>query len=142
MSRNFHEDLSPRTAIDPGSSRTFGFVFTGVFAIVALWPLFSGNPPRLWAAAVASAFLLIGLFAPRALGPLNRLWFRFGMLLNAVISPIVMAAIFFLAVTPTAIILRIFGKDPLRLKRAPDASSYWIRRTPAGPDPETMKNQF
>ena len=79
---------------------------------------------------------------PKILSPLNRLWFRFGLLLHHIVNPVVMALLFFTTVTPMALIMRLLGKDPLRRKFDPEADSYWIPRQPAGPAPETMKNQF
>ena len=82
------------------------------------------------------------MFLPRALAPANRAWHRLGLLLHRVMTPVVMSVIFFATVTPMAVFMRLFGKDPLRLKREPEASSYWIPREPPGPEPDSMKNQF
>jgi large-conductance mechanosensitive channel len=87
-------------------------------------------------------FLAAASLAPRALKPLNRLWFLFGAFLHKIVSPLVMALLFFVTVTPIAILMRLAGKDPLRLKFDRAAKSYWIERTPPGPAPETMRNQF
>lgn len=76
------------------------------------------------------------------LAPLNRLWFRFGLLLQRIAHPVVLAIIYFAVVTPTGLVLRALGKDPLRLRRDPDAATYWIRRDPPGPEPESMTRQF
>lgn len=126
-----------------GSERSFGFVFGVVFAIIALFPLISGDGEvRLWAIAVAAVFAILAIAIPKVLRPLNVLWFKFGMLLGRIIAPIVMALVFFVAVTPVALLMRLFGKDPLNKKPDPNAESYWISRdddeTPMGP----MKNQF
>lgn len=126
----------------PGSTRSLGLVFSGFFAIVALLPVLGGGPVRLWALAVSAAFLAVGLVRPALLGPLNRVWFRFGLLLNRVVSPVVMGLLFFLTVTPTALLMRAVGKDPLRLRRAPRQPSYWIARDPAGPRSGSFKDQF
>ena len=125
-----------------GSNRSFGIVFAIVFAIVGLLPLWSGAPLRLWSLAVGAGFLAIALVLPSLLAPLNRLWFKFGLLLSKITSPIVMGLVFYLTVTPTALIMRMLGKDPLRLKLDRDAPTYWISRTPPGPDPDSIKNQF
>lgn len=124
------------------SNRSFGLVFTVVFALVAGWPLLHDAPPRLWAAAVAAAFLVIALAAPSLLTPLNRLWTQFGLLLHRIMSPLVMSILFFIGVTPIALLMRLTGKDPLNLRFDPTAKSYWIERDPPGPAPETMKHQF
>jgi len=128
-------------SIDIGSDRGFGFVFAAVFAIISLWPLAGGGGVRIWAIAIAVLFLAAALVRPIILRPLNRLWFRFGLLLGRIVSPIVMAVVFFVAVTPTAFIMRALGKDLLRLKFDPDADSYWIRRADIAPM-SSMKDQF
>jgi predicted membrane metal-binding protein len=125
-----------------GSSRGFGIVFAVVFGVVALWPLLAGAPPRLWASVVAGMFLALALIAPRLLSPLNRLWFRFGLALHRVVNPIIMAIIYLTTVVPVGLILRACGKDILRLKRDPNAQSYWIARDPPGPPPGSMTKQF
>ena len=135
-----HESFSPRHEVTAASERSFGLVFAGVFAIVALAPLRSGADLRWWALAVAAGFLAAALAAPRLLAPLNRAWFRFGMALNRVMTPLIMGLLFFLTVTPIALALRAAGKDPLRLKRDPGAASYWLPR-PA-PVHHDMTKQF
>ncbi len=97
---------------------------------------------RLWALIAAGVFLVPALVFPKVLHPLNKLWMRFGALLQKIVSPIVLGALFFLTVTPMGLLMRLIGKDLLRLKKDPDASSYWIERTPPGPPPDTMRNQF
>jgi hypothetical protein len=91
---------------------------------------------------MTAVFLLLGLFWRAPLAPLNRLWFRFGMILHAIVSPLVLGLIFYLVVTPTALLLRAIGKDPLRLRPDRAAASYWIAKAPPGPPPDTMKQQF
>lgn len=137
-----HEDLRRDTEIPLGSDRSFGLVFAVVFAVVGLWPLLNGEPFRPWALGTAVAFLIAALVMPRRLRPLNLLWFKFGMLLHHIVTPLVMGLLFFLTVTPVGMLMRASGKDPMRLKRDPAATSYWILRDPPGPAPETMKNQF
>ena len=125
-----------------GSPRGFGLLVATVFAIIGCWPLLGGNTPRWWALAVAAVVLAVALAAPQWLAPATRLWLRFGLLLHRVTSPIILAVIYFGVVTPTGLLRRALGKDPLRLKRDPDAESYWIEREPPGPDRESMSNQF
>jgi hypothetical protein len=137
-----HEDLSARQEVKPGSERSFGIVFAIVFALVALWPLTGDGQIRLWAAGIAIAFLALGFTYPRALTPLNMLWFRFGMLLHHVVTPVIMGLIFYLTVMPTGLIMRALGKDPLRRRFDADASTYWIMREPPGPAPASMTKQF
>lgn len=139
---SFHEDLARVDAVKAGSPRTFGIVFAVVFALIGLWPLGSGEVVRIWAIVAAVLFLVLAIFKPRALAPLNRLWFRFGMLLHRIVNPIVMGLLFYSTVTPVALAMRLAGKDPLRLKFDRSARTYWIDRTPPGPAPETMRRQF
>ena len=134
-------ETQTHSSIDVGSDRGFGFVFAAVFAVISLWPLTGGGAVRIWALAMAALFLGAALVRPNVLRPLNRLWFRFGLLLGRIVSPIVMAVVFLVAITPTALIMRAFGKDVLHLKFDKDAESYWIRRADDGPM-GSMKDQF
>ena len=137
-----HEPIHSHSTVAVGSNRNFGLVFAGVFALLAFWPLIrSGAEPRWWCAAVSVAFLGVALTRPDLLAPLNRLWMQFGLLLQKVVSPVIMAVMFFGVVTPTAFILRLLGKDLLRLNKKAQAS-YWIERNPPGPKSETMNRQF
>ena len=140
--QSLHEDFERKDGPKPGSERGFGIVFAGVFALIGLWPLWDGGPFRLWALAGAGIFLAAGLFFPVVLRSLNQLWFLFGMALHKVMSPLVVGFLFYLTVTPIALIMRAAGKDPLRRRFDPQAKSYWIERDPAGPAPETMRQQF
>ena len=142
MRGGLHENLESRTTDGPGSERGFAVVFAVVFALVGLWPLLSGGPVRAWALLIAAAFLLAGFAAPGILAPLNRLWFRFGMALGRIVSPVVMGIIFFGTVMPTGLLMRLFRKDLLRLRFDPVAESYWIPRDPPGPSAESLKQQF
>jgi Saxitoxin biosynthesis operon protein SxtJ len=137
--------IDPRISEDnaqPGSDRNFGFVFAVVFTLIALWPLAGGHAPRWIALIVAGIFGLVAVAASSLLRPLNYIWFRFGLLLHKVVSPLLMGAVFFLCVAPMGVVMRLFGKDILSLKRGPDLTSYWIVRQPPGPEPEMMKKQF
>ncbi len=137
-----HERLTSDESVAGGSDRGFGFVMAGAFTVVGLFPLLDGRAPRPWALAVAGAVLAAALVKAELLAPFNKVWFRFGLLLQRIVSPVIMALLFYGVVTPTGLILRALGKDPLRLRFDPNAESYWIPRKPAGPDPESMKNQF
>jgi hypothetical protein len=130
------------TPVQGSSDRSFGFVFTVVFLIVALYPLFGGQVIRPWAMMVAGTFLVLTLSVPKVLGPANRMWTKFGLLLHNIVSPLALGILFYLVVTPTGLLMRIFGKDPLRLRLDTAADSYWITRSPPGPDAESLKNQF
>lgn len=126
-------------AVDPGSERSFGLVFAVVFAIIGVYPLVGDGGVRVWALVVAGVFLLLALLLPRALAWPNRLWFKLGMLLGAIVAPLVMALVYIVAVLPTGLLFRLAGKDLLRLRFDRNASSYWIKREhPVG----SMKNQF
>lgn len=137
-----HEDLRREHDVKRSSERSFGVVFSVVFAIVGLWPVWGQGTVRLWALVIAAGFLALALFWQAPLRPLNRLWLRFGLLLHSIVNPIIMGLLFYGTVVPTGLLMRLAGKDPLRLKRDPQASSYWIVRTPPGPAPESMSNQF
>jgi hypothetical protein len=138
----FHETTQRDAPAKTSSDRSFGVVFTAVFAIVAVWPLLHDEAIRWWSVALAAAFLIAALAVPRILHPLNRAWTAFGLLLHKIVSPVIMGAIFFVAVTPIALLMRMLGKIPLQLRFDPKATSYWIVRTPPGPAGDTMKNQF
>jgi phosphatidylserine synthase len=141
-SPSFHEDFGRRQAVQTGSERGFGVVFAAVFATVGLWPLLDGETARTWSLIVAALFAAAAMVAPALLRPFNRLWFVIGLALHKVVSPLVMALLFYLTVTPVALLMRLAGKDPLRLKFDRRAKSYWIERRPPGPAPETMRHQF
>lgn len=124
------------------SNRAFGAVFIVLFTVIGLWPLIGSGEIRVWSLIIAAVILIITLLRPTLLAPANRAWMLFGLLLHKVTNPIIMALIFFVAVTPTALIMRALGKDPLRRKFDRAANTYWIEREPPGPEPETMKHQF
>ena len=142
MTEAFHESYSREDTIARGSERSFGIVMTVAFAAISLLKWWHGGHSWGWTGGIAVFLLSAAVLYPRAMRPLNQLWFKIGMLLHKVVNPIVMALIFFVTVLPTGLIMRASGKDPLRLKRRPNANSYWIERRPAGPAPESMKDQF
>jgi Saxitoxin biosynthesis operon protein SxtJ len=142
MSGGIHENFSREDSTRGSSDRSFGLVFTGFFALVACLPLLHGKPFRPWALAVSGAFLLATLIRPRLLHPLNRLWTRLAVLISKVTNPIMTGLMFYILFTPVAVVLRLMGKDLLRLKAQPGAKTFWIPRDPPGPAPETMRNQF
>jgi len=121
-----------------GSNRSFGIVFFVVFLIIATYPLINGDEIRLWSLIVSIVFLFLGLINSKILNPLNKLWFKFGIFLGKIISPLVMGIIFFLVVTPIGLLMSLLNKDLLKLKFN-NNSSYWIEKT----EPKSkMKNQF
>ena len=122
-----------------GSNRSFGLIFFVVFLTISLWPLASEGSIRIWSNIISIIFLILGLINSKFLTPLNILWFKFGMILGAIISPIVMGIVFFLVVTPIGLILRIMGKDLLNKKYDKEKETYWIKRNASI---GTMKRQF
>ena len=120
------------------SNRSFGIVFFVVFFLIALYPLINNEDIRIWSLIISLIFLILGLINSRILNPLNKLWFKFGIFLGKIVSPIIMGIIFFLVVTPIGFIMRILGKDLLNLKFNRN-KSYWIEKN--GPKSK-MKNQF
>ena len=128
-----------RISIKQGSERNFGIVFSVVFLIFSFYPHFSFEKVSLWSLIVSAFFFLIAIFRPSMLKSLNFLWFRFGILLGRIISPIVMALVFVFAIIPTGIIIRLMGKDPLQRKFLKNKNSYWIPRKTSR---QSMKNQF
>jgi hypothetical protein len=137
-----HESFTRDAPVRGSSDRGFGYVFAAVFTVVALWPFVHGNGVRWWSLAIAAAFLVAALAAPILLAPLNRAWTKFGLLLHKVTNPVIMGLVFYVTVTPTALIMRALGKDPLRRKIDRAATSYWIQREPPGPAPESIKLPF
>ena len=162
-----NHELSLRQDEPEGSSdRGFGLVFSGVFLILAILayfsklpfslnpiyleacPFFSSHPElaahalSLLFVAVSLIFLGLAMLFPKALAPLNWLWTKFGLLLHKIVSPVVLGVLFFVVFTPFGVIMRLFGGDPLRLRFDPKAQSYWIERSPPGPDPDSLKDQF
>ena len=137
-----HESYARDEEIKGSTDRAFGIVFVVVFLIIGLWPVMWGNAPRIWSLSIAGVLLLLALVRPTLLAPLNKLWMKFGLLLHKITNPLIMGLVFFLAVLPTGLIMRMLGKDILRCKLDPDAKSYWIERAPPGPDPDSMPNQF
>ena len=120
------------------SNRSFGIVFFIVFLILALYPLTYNGETRVWSLIISLIFLVLGLFNSKILTPLNKLWFKFGIFLGKIISPIIMGIIFFLVVTPIGLLMRLLGKDLINLKYN-NTKSYWIEKK--GPKSK-MKNQF
>ena len=120
------------------SNRSFGIVFFIVFLLIALYPILKDNDLRIWSLVISFIFLILGLINSKILTPLNRLWFKFGLLLGKFISPLIMGIIFFIVVTPIGIIMRLLKKDLLNLKYN-KKETYWIEKT--GPKSK-MKNQF
>jgi predicted membrane metal-binding protein len=128
-----------KSEIKISSNRNFGLVFFFVFLIVSLWPLINEGSPRYWSIVIAVIFLILGLLNSKLLTPLNKLWFKFGLFLGFIISPIIMGIIFFLVIAPTGLVMKLMGKDLLDKKYDNKKKSYWINRTKTK---NTMKQQF
>ena len=137
-----HEDFSRGQQVKTSSDRAFGWTFVAVFLVVALWPLAVGGALRWWSLIVSGLVLAATVAAPSLLALPNRLWLRFGLLLHRIVSPVVLAIMFYLVVTPMGLLMRAFAKDNLRLRRDAGAESYWIEREPPGPQPDSMPRQF
>lgn len=124
------------------SNRSFGLVFITFFSILSSWQFWRGTPWG-WVWLIAALLVLaVTLFAPDGLTQFNRAWMRFGLLLHKLVSPIVLGVLYFGVVTPTGLIMRLLGHDPLRRRYDPDARSYWLDRQPPGPPPSSLDRQF
>ena len=137
-----HEDLSREQQVEGSSDRAFGLVFAGVFLVIAGWPLIDWETPRWWAVGVAAVLGVIAMVRPALLAAPNRLWIKFGVLLGNVVGPVAVGILFYGVFTPMGALMRLTGKDPLRLKLDRGADSYWIARKPPGPPPDSLTNQF
>ena len=124
--------------IKVGSNKSFGIVFFVVFLLISFYPLLNNESIRIWSLVFSFIFLVLGILNSNILTPLSKLWYKFGVLLGKIISPIIMGIIFFLVVTPIGLLMRLLGKDILNLKYS-NNKSYWIEKT--GPKSK-MKNQF
>ena len=120
------------------SNRSFGILFFVVFLTISLWPLLKENDLRIWSFIISILFLILGILNSKILNPIKRVWIRFGELLGKIISPIVLAVVFFIVVTPIGLFMKILRKDLLNIKFTKD-KSYWIKRDK---DLGPMKNQF
>ena len=120
------------------SNRSFGILFFIVFLIIGIWPLLNQNEIRIWSLSISIIFLVLGIFNSKILYPLNKVWFKFGIILGNIISPFVMGIIFFFVVTPTSIIMKLLGKDLINLKKN-NKKTYWIQKNNKK---SKMKNQY
>ena len=140
MADSFHESLSRGQTVEVGSNRSFGLVMGAACLVIAgigFWGGWTSWP--VWA-GVAAAFGTLAWLAPGLLSPLNRVWFWFGLALHKVVNPLVMGVLFFIVITPIAMLMRIFGKRPLGLALERDTSSYWVKRDSAlQPGPMTKQ---
>jgi len=125
----------------PGSERGFGCTFAIVLSLISLIPVAFGRPPIYWLTLLGLLFLLAAAFWPRSLRELNWLWFRFGLLLHAVVQPVILSLLYALGIVPVGLIMRLFRKNLLSLRK-PAVASYWIERKPPGPAPGSLGSQF
>ena len=131
--------MKSQNKIKIGSNRSFGVVFFIVFLILGFWPIKNGGEINIWLVTISLLFLILAIIKSKLLTPLNKLWFKFGIKLGSIVSPIVMGAIFFLVVTPIGIVMNVLGKDLLNKKQNKKIKTYWIKRDkPTG----SMKRQF
>ena len=125
------------------SDRAFGVTFAVVCTLIGFWPWVAhGRGPHLWAFALALLFAGAAFFMPRVLAPLNRVWLWFGLVLHGIVNPVIMALLYYAAVVPMGLVLKLMGKDLLRLRRDRSVASHWVRRDPPGPTAASMTKQF
>lgn len=132
-------EFKSHVEVNMGSEKGFGIVFAIVFSLIGLYPLLHGESVRLWALVVTLVLLVLAFLAPKTLSAPNKLWFKLGMVLGAIVAPIVMALVYFTTVAPIGLMIRLTGKDLLREKLDRHASSYWIERDQSV---GSMKDQF
>ena len=131
--------MPKESKIKMSSNKSFGIVFFLFFLIIALWPLINYQEIRIWAIVVSLFFLIFGLLNSKILTPLNTLWFKFGLALGSIIAPIVMGLVYFIVVTPTGLLMRIFKKDVLNTKFEKNKKTYWVKKNNLN---SSMKKQF
>jgi hypothetical protein len=127
-----------KNKIEIGSNRSFGIVFFLVFLIIGIFPIKSGGSINYFLVCISIIFLFLGIVNSKLLTPLNKIWFKFGIMLGHILSPVIMGLIFFMVVTPTAFILKVFRKDVLNLKNN-NKKTYWIIKSEVS---SSLKNQF
>ena len=131
--------MTSKSKINISSNRSFGLVFFVVFLAIALWPLKSGEELRLWSLVLSIIFFILGVLNSKLLTPLNRFWFKFGIFLGSIVSPIVMGMVYFIVITPTGLFMRLLGKDLLKKNKEKYTSTYWMKRNK---QQSSMKKQF
>lgn len=140
-----HTELQEHHEVEGSSDRSFGLTVGGILALIETYRLYSSgvlDTIGIILLAIATPLILLGLIYPSLLAPLNKAWMKLGLLMFKVVNPIIMFAVYVLTIVPIGFLLKISGKDPMRLKLEKEATSYWIERDPVGPKPESMKNQF
>jgi Saxitoxin biosynthesis operon protein SxtJ len=145
MTTSLHEDFGRHEEVKGSSDRGFGLTVGGILVAIAalrIWLHDGYGTFELVLAPIGICLVVLGLVRPQSLAVLNRAWTKLGLLMFKVISPVVLALLYVITFVPIGLIMRASGRDPLRLKRDPEASTYWIKREPPGPAPETMIHQF
>lgn len=147
QSSSFHESYHARNEVKGGTDRAFGLTVGGILLVIFLYRWLLGDAGMNWLTlaflGVGAILLVLGLVAARLLAPLNRAWTKLGLVLFKVVNPVVMFLIYALTIVPIGVIMRARGHDPLRLKRLDGGgASYWVERTPPGPAPRSMTEQF
>jgi hypothetical protein len=137
-----HEDLTREQKVVMGGERNFGLVFAGVFFVIGAAAVWQQSGTAAWWIGLGILCAAVAWLAPATLKPLNRLWFRFGLLLHRIVSPVMLALMFYAVFTPVGWCMRLLGKRPLDLAFDPARKSYWIHRTPTGPAPDSFDRQF
>ena len=121
------------------NNKSFGLLFFVVFLLIGLYPVYKGNNPNIYFLLISLPFLVLGLLNSKILTPLNKAWIKLGEVLGMIIAPIIMALVYFVVLTPISLIVRILGKDLLKIKFNKKLASYWIdRKKNLG----SMKKQF
>ncbi len=134
--------MKAHSTLPAPSNRSFGWTFTAFFLVLAGTSFWRGGTFGLWWVAIAGSTAAITLVRPGWLAPLNRWWMRLAEWLQAIVNPIVIGLLFFGAITPLALVMRLAGRDPLARVKDPDAATYWVERNPPGPEPNSLKDQF
>lgn len=137
-----HESVVRDEHVEPGSDRSFGLTVGGILTAIGAYQFYAQSSLALWFGVPGVALLIFGLVAPGLLHPLNVAWMKLGLLLGRIVTPVVMFLVYAVSIVPIGILLRLSGKDLLRLRANPVNSTYWIQRTPPGPPPESLKDQF
>ncbi|WP_028878158.1 SxtJ family membrane protein [Terasakiella pusilla] len=140
-----HEEHQSTHEIETSSDRSFGLTVGGILALIAAYRLWSSGILDTFGIillAIAVPLFLLGLVYPKILAPLNKAWTKLGFLMFKIVNPIIMFLVYVITIVPIGLLMRLAGKDPMRMKLDKEAKSYWIERDPAGPSPESMKKQF
>jgi len=133
MSRGIHKLLKKNEL------RDFALIWSGIFTVIAFYPLLQGYSVRVWAVSLALFFILGAFLKPEIFSLFHTYWIRLGEILGNIFSKVVMTLLYFFIFTPVSALLRLLGKDPLSKKLDRDCQSYWTKREK---QPQSMKQQF